>query len=721
MHADAPAADALTTISFVLAKRNGAELEAVLLRVSDPTHAEYGQHLSREALRELIQPEAQTVQQWDAWAAALVAADSSARTEWNTERDILHVHLTVSRMEQMLGHELRLYTHAPSGAQSIRASVSSRTLLSGAAPAMVAAISAELRASVSYIAGVTRFPPQVQALANRRTPAPKTSPLLVVDRTYAIPASALEPAHPSPSSSSSPTPFAAEGSSGGTLSSTVAAVADLHGEEQILSHTLVATDSGEAQLLLIVACTTPVTGGPNWTLPVRTTAGGGFVCVVGGRSYAYSATVITLSTNGGLTNISSVTLPAAKYPLGVLSSSGQAAMVVTVPLGLDYVGWSISVKYVWGSLSAAFAYPFAVKGTARIFPLAVSQLYKVPDALLDKVTDASRAKSRMSVGALNLGSADSQGFFNQQDMETFFDQNRIDVRKDEQANTLTQTMQAQAGTSGRVCDRNSRYLLFLSACVAARGAVGQPYTVNSISYVDGSLPYEELVGGSPDLETTLDLCAAMGGANAYGALSLLHVGGPTATPFEDLLQLALDDPTITVLSLSYGAPEQGALDDSIDSSNTMFQALGASGVSVFVSSGDSGAFLSEAHGGAGCAAFAPAWPASSPWVTSVGGSTLSRDTTSSAECPHEVVCSVEYGAGITGGGGFSALESQAQPSYQLGAVGGWLGSTACPKPSTLPWNATGRAYPDLSLLAHNIKEADKVILYIVKCRTFLHC
>src|SRR4051812_43281212 len=62
--ADHLPADQLATLSFVLEKRNIPELEATLLRVSDPTHAEYGQHLSREQLREMVQPDAAVVAQW---------------------------------------------------------------------------------------------------------------------------------------------------------------------------------------------------------------------------------------------------------------------------------------------------------------------------------------------------------------------------------------------------------------------------------------------------------------------------------------------------------------------------------------------------------------------------------------------------------------------------------------------------------------------------------
>lgn len=69
-------------------------------------------------------------------------------------------------------------------------------------------------------------------------------------------------------------------------------------------------------------------------------------------------------------------------------------------------------------------------------------------------------------------------------------------------------------------------------------------------------------------------------------------------------------------------------------------------------------------------------------------------------CPTETVSSMDGGAIITGGGGFSNLAAHAQPSYQRSAVNQWLASASCPKPQIYAFNSSSRAYPDVSMLAH---------------------
>ena len=192
----------------------------------------------------------------------------------------------------------------------------------------------------------------------------------------------------------------------------------------------------------------------------------------------------------------------------------------------------------------------------------------------------------------------------------------------------------------------------------------------------------------PDISETMGVCA-------YTGLSVLHIGN-TNTPFEDLLNLALRDATISVLSISYGIYEVHMV-DSMSASNTLFMQLGAAGVSVFAATGDNGAFFPIP----GCSQFAPSYPASSPYLTAVGGTTLGSNP-GGASCPTEVASSVQYSAVITSGGGFSSAASQTRPSWQNSAVQSWYASAQCPKP-TAPYTIGGRAYPDVSMLAHNFE------------------
>jgi subtilase family serine protease len=110
-----------------------------------------------------------------------------------------------------------------------------------------------------------------------------------------------------------------------------------------------------------------------------------------------------------------------------------------------------------------------------------------------------------------------------------------------------------------------------------------------------------------------------------------------------------------------------------------FQLAAASGVSVLAASGDSGSADCTQADGTPDDFLAVNFPASSPWVTAVGGTNITltpRNTIAS-----EVVWNdTNLGPGSAGGGGHSALF--ARPGYQGGTVRG----------------AT-RALPDVSMLA----------------------
>ncbi|KAF2068677.1 hypothetical protein CYY_010000 [Polysphondylium violaceum] len=89
--------------------------------------------------------------------------------------------------------------------------------------------------------------------------------------------------------------------------------------------------------------------------------------------------------------------------------------------------------------------------------------------------------------------------------------------------------------------------------------------------------------------------------------------------------------------------------------------------------------------------FSPDFPSSSPYVTSVGATQILVDN-------QEIVASCDTGAIVTSGGGFS--NTQPQPYYQAAAVQQYLNSGAQGLPSTTLFNASGRAYPDITLVGH---------------------
>ena len=128
-----------------------------------------------------------------------------------------------------------------------------------------------------------------------------------------------------------------------------------------------------------------------------------------------------------------------------------------------------------------------------------------------------------------------------------------------------------------------------------------------------------------------------------------------------------------VHSISYGDEESTIPQSYIDRVNTEFQKFGVSGRTVLFASGD---------GGVECKGlinrkYHPNWPTSSPYITSVGGTSGTNEVWT------------------MGGGGFS--NKQAMPDYQKEAVQKYLASSSAPP--TKYFNESGRAYPDVSAFA----------------------
>ncbi|KAF8491624.1 subtilisin-like protein [Russula emetica] len=161
---------------------------------------------------------------------------------------------------------------------------------------------------------------------------------------------------------------------------------------------------------------------------------------------------------------------------------------------------------------------------------------------------------------------------------------------------------------------------------------------------------------------------------------------PTNTnePYLDWLDFILSQETIPqTISTSYGDDEQTVPLDYATSVCDMFAQLGAMGVSVLFASGDSGVGGGSCHSNDGTnrVKFIPAFPASCPFVTTVGGT---------AKVNPEVAASLS-------GGGFSNYFSR--PSYQNGNVFSYLQGIGSQYSGL--FNTTGRGYPDISAQAVN--------------------
>jgi len=136
-----------------------------------------------------------------------------------------------------------------------------------------------------------------------------------------------------------------------------------------------------------------------------------------------------------------------------------------------------------------------------------------------------------------------------------------------------------------------------------------------------------------------------------------------------------------VMSISYGDVEESLSTAYMKRVSVEFMKAGVRGISIFVASGDDGASCKEDT------RFAPSFPASSPYVTTVGGSGLKNPFSISDED------AVDFS-----GGGFSNVFDA--PAYQTEAVERYFQhGTEIPEASF--YNKTGRAYPDIAALARH--------------------
>ncbi|KAK0119805.1 Tripeptidyl-peptidase sed1 [Cadophora gregata] len=180
--------------------------------------------------------------------------------------------------------------------------------------------------------------------------------------------------------------------------------------------------------------------------------------------------------------------------------------------------------------------------------------------------------------------------------------------------------------------------------------------------------------------------------------------------YKGKLQCGVYKPT-NVISISYGGGEADLPPAYQKRQCNEFMKLGLQGVSVVLASGDSGVAGSAGEGGNadGCLGtgqiFAPDFPATCPYITTVGGTTLPPRGNVKSDDETAVT---RFGSG----GGFSNIYPR--PSYQQAAVSAYLTNTPPPYKSYSGvnnmnigagggvYNKGGRGYPDVSAVGDNI-------------------
>ncbi len=143
-----------------------------------------------------------------------------------------------------------------------------------------------------------------------------------------------------------------------------------------------------------------------------------------------------------------------------------------------------------------------------------------------------------------------------------------------------------------------------------------------------------------------------------------------------------------VHSVSYGNDEAQQTSTSyMLSVNVELQKLGARGATVLFASGDGGVVGRDGSS----RRFHPGFPATSPYVTTVGGTDFATKNTIGEE-------TTWWGSG----GGFS--DAFAIPDYQSAAVAAYKTAAGAQLPDQSKWNNTGAGFPDVAALGGRVNQ-----------------
>ncbi|XP_047466761.1 tripeptidyl-peptidase 1 [Mugil cephalus] len=195
-------------------------------------------------------------------------------------------------------------------------------------------------------------------------------------------------------------------------------------------------------------------------------------------------------------------------------------------------------------------------------------------------------------------------------------------------------------------------------------------------------------GGKAGLEASLDVEYIMStGANIPTWVFTNPGRHESQEPFLQWMVLLSNMSNLPwVHTISYGDDEDSLSTAYMMRINTEFMKAGVRGLSLLFASGDSGAGCR--HLGKSQNSFRPSFPASSPYVTTVGGTSFKN--------PFKVTYEV---TDYISGGGFSNVFKM--PDYQASAVNRYLKTVAATLPPQSYFNTSGRAYPDMAALSDN--------------------
>ncbi len=172
--------------------------------------------------------------------------------------------------------------------------------------------------------------------------------------------------------------------------------------------------------------------------------------------------------------------------------------------------------------------------------------------------------------------------------------------------------------------------------------------------VDSPLP-----DGAGAGEAALDLEMIAGLAPEAEMLDYQSAQADNVGFINAMSKIASDD-QVQVVSVSYGAGEDQFDAPYMAQFNDLLELMAVEGMSVFIASGDCGAFTDGVFG-----QLVVSFPASAPWGIGVGGTSLqgTLETAWSQASPDHAHCQNAWGTG----GGLSQNKNFSRPSWQTGA------------------------------------------------------
>ncbi|OQR88079.1 tripeptidyl-peptidase [Achlya hypogyna] len=213
-------------------------------------------------------------------------------------------------------------------------------------------------------------------------------------------------------------------------------------------------------------------------------------------------------------------------------------------------------------------------------------------------------------------------------------------------------------------------------------------------------------------EASLDIQLVMGlTQNEHNWLHCYQQNRNASRPFGDDNQepflsflVALQETTAletppSVVSISYADDECAVPPEYIAAVDQEFIKAGLRGITIVVASGDNGVVGSTLIGFCGrplCSRFETGYPASSPYVLSVGATQILPTLAADGAANREDVVTTDTGGAISSGSGYSWYADR--PSYQDSVVRAYAG----PLPPANLYRANGRVFPDVVAVGHNI-------------------